>query len=164
MSSLYAVFPSASAPDSGTNKVKNAAIVREGFNWFAFLLAPLWAIFARNILAIVLWVGLTILVEVIADQAQFNSFGGHFLVALWFGFAAADLQKHKYAGKENALPTYVAALNPFHAQLQALELSADESSEIEAAPIDQELDSVQTDEDQSNMSAQDQDKPEQRDA
>ncbi len=53
---MYTVHVRASDFDSPT-ALERAVYVREGFSWAAFLLTPLWCIFRRCWLALVVWLG-----------------------------------------------------------------------------------------------------------
>lgn len=95
---IYAVFlPSGLAP---LRAAEEAKLVRQGFDWGAFLLTPLWAVRHGLWLALALWICWMILSAVISSLGHLDP-GGSFAIfelgALAFGLEADRFRQAKLA-------------------------------------------------------------------
>ncbi len=86
---IYAVFlPSGRSPPQAAEE---AVLVRQGFNWKAFLLTPAWALWRGLWLALALWLAWVFLVASIGSLAHLEpqaTFFVYLLGALAFGLEA----------------------------------------------------------------------------
>ncbi len=89
---LYAVFlPGGLSPAQAAEK---AELVRQGFNWRAFLATPLWALRRGYWLAFALWLAWTVMVAVIASFAHLEAGAATALYAL--GALAFGLEADRF--------------------------------------------------------------------
>jgi hypothetical protein len=91
---LYAVFlPSGLPPEQSAEK---AELVRQGFNWRAFLVTPLWALRRGYWLTLGLWAVWTVVVAAIASFAHLEADAAlaiYGLGALAFGLEADRIRQ-----------------------------------------------------------------------
>lgn len=94
--------------------------VREGFNWFAFYLAPLWCAFRRSWLGLFLWIAGAAMVfgfgyyQAIAEWAQAAAFTAlNFL----FGLEASVLRRRSLERRGYAFSGLVSAASAREAEL-----------------------------------------------
>lgn len=89
---LYAVFlPSNHAPLAAADK---AELVRQGFNWGAFLLTPLWAIRRRLWLAFALW---ALWIIAVACAAFFGHLKANSIILIYaLGALAFGLEANRF--------------------------------------------------------------------
>jgi hypothetical protein len=95
---IYAVFlPSGLSP---LRAAEEATLVRQGFDWKAFLVTPIWALRRGLWLAMGLWLGWTALVATVASLAHLDSAASltlYGLGALAFGLEADRFRQARLA-------------------------------------------------------------------
>ena len=95
---LYAVYlPSGLSPQRAAEEAK---LVRQGFDWNAFLVTPIWALWHGLWLAIALWLGWMFFVASVVSLAHLNptaSLALYGLGALAFGLEADRFREARLA-------------------------------------------------------------------
>ena len=107
--SMYTVHVRASDFDR-PQAADGAIYVREGFGWGAYLFAPLWCVYRRCWLALMMWLtaaGLVFLVGWWLEIAPVAIAGCLFILQILFGFEAAQFRRRSLARRSYQLADVV---------------------------------------------------------
>jgi len=99
---VYTVFEPPARTGNAAERAERIVFIRDGFSWSAFLFGPVWLLWRRLWLVLVLYAALTTLVYVGLRYAGVGAVGQGlvgFLIALLVGVEAATLRRFTLARK-----------------------------------------------------------------
>ncbi|MEZ5692179.1 MAG: DUF2628 domain-containing protein [Rickettsiales bacterium] len=109
---------------SHNRSVENAVFIREGFNFLAFVVAPIWALYNRMWLEFFLIMVFTIILTVVSETGYMNEVSIGF-INLGFNFAigswAGDIQRYRLSRKGYILSDVVVSSDEIAAQQRYFE-------------------------------------------
>ena len=132
---IYAVLLPASA--SFEHSFDRAMLIRQGFNWEAFLITPIWAARRRSWPAFGLWVIWTIAIFTIAFGLRLDAaagFGVYLIGALAFGFEADLIEQSRLTNAGFLLQGLALGASKQEAELIYLSAHAKEIASGQARP------------------------------
>jgi Protein of unknown function (DUF2628) len=89
---IYSVY----VKKDSKNPLETAIFVRQGFNFWAFLLTPIWAIYNRLWLLFIILTAATVAFE-LGNAPEFNAVS--LVMSVWFGFEANGFKASKLERK-----------------------------------------------------------------
>ncbi len=116
---MYTVHARASELDR-PRTVDGAAYVREGFSWGAFLFLPLWCVFRRSWLGLVMWVAAVALIGGLGRFLEIPpvaALAALVVVHILFGFEAAQLRRRSLARRNFVLADVVSGHSSNEAEI-----------------------------------------------
>ncbi|MDO9412795.1 MAG: DUF2628 domain-containing protein [Pseudolabrys sp.] len=114
------------------------AFVRDGFHFWAFVLAPLWLLFRRLWLAFFLYVALTILVAVglhFAGAPSIVQTTASVLIALLIGFEAATIRRWTLTRRRWKMLGFVVGEDREIAERRFFAAWTERAADVAAAPV-----------------------------